>query len=126
MDINKKRVLIVDDDDRSRRLFETHLRAIGFEVVLAHNGEEAIELLSRDPYFDLIITDVVMPYMTGFDFTKELKKYVETKGIPVIGTSAFHDWKKARAEYELKVDGFVPKPVEKAVLLNEINRVIGK
>lgn len=71
----KKRVLIVDDDSKSRRLFEAHLASMGFETVLANDGEEAMEILAGDLYCDLIITDVMMPYMSGFDFTKELKKY---------------------------------------------------
>lgn len=125
MDMNKKRVLIVDDDDKSRRLFEAHLTSMGFETVLAHDGDEAMEILAGDPYFDLIITDVMMPYQTGFDFTKKLKEYKETKDIPVIGTSAFHDWKKSREALELIADGFVPKPVEKEILLKEIKKVLG-
>lgn len=126
MDINKKRVLIVDDDSKSRRIFEVQLSALGFETVLANNGEEAMEMLAEDSYFDLIITDVMMPYLTGFDFTKKLKQYKETKDIPVIATSAFHDWKKSIAEHELIVDGFIPKPVEKEILYREIKRVMGE
>jgi len=85
-----------------------------------------MEMLAEDSYFDLIITDIMMPYLTGFDFAKKLKEYKETKGIPVIATSAFHDWHKSIAEHELIVDGFVPKPVDRDVLLKEINRVLGK
>lgn len=126
MSINIKRVLIVDDDSKSRRLFDGHLTPMGFDIVTAYNGEEALEMLADDPYFDLIITDVMMPYMTGFDFVKELKKFEKTKDIPVIATSAFHNWKKAREEHELDVDGFVPKPATKDVLMNEIKRVLGE
>lgn len=124
--MDKKRVLIVDDDSKSRRIFEAHLNSMGFETVLANNGEEAMEMLAEDPYFDLIITDVMMPYLTGFDFTKKLKEYTETKYIPVIATSAFHDWKKSREEHELIVDGFIPKPIDKDILQKEIKRVLGK
>ena len=123
MNIDKKRVLIVDDDSKSRRIFEMQLTSLGFETVLANNGEEAMEMLAEDSYYDLIITDVMMPYLTGFDFTKKLKQYKETKDIPVIATSAFHDWKKSIADHELEVDGFIPKPVEKDVLHREIKRV---
>lgn len=123
--MDKKRILIVDDDSKSRRVFQDLLTILGFETVPANNGEEAMEMLAEDPYFDLIITDVMMPYLTGFDFTKELKKYTGTKGIPVIATSAFHDWKRARDEHDLIADGFVPKPVTKDALMSEIKRVIG-
>ena len=121
-----KRVLIVDDDSKSRRIFEIQLTSMGFQTVLANNGEEAMEMLAEDSYFDLIITDVMMPYLTGFDFAKKLKEHKETKDIPIIATSAFHDWHKAIAEHELIVDGFVPKPVEKEILYREIKRVLGK
>ena len=126
MEISKRRVLIVDDDSKSSRVFQDLLTILGFETVLANNGEEAMELLAGDPYFDLIITDVMMPYQTGFDFAKKLKVYKETKNIPVIATSAFHDWKKARDEHDLIADGFVPKPVDKTTLMIEIKRVIGE
>ncbi|MCG2722976.1 MAG: response regulator [Thermodesulfovibrionales bacterium] len=125
MDINKKRVLIVDDDSKSRRIFDAHCTSMGFETVLVNDGEEAMEILSHDPYFDLIITDVMMPNMTGFDLTKKLALSARTKEIPVIATSAFNDWKKARDEYELIVDGFVMKPVMKDVLKKEIEKTIG-
>lgn len=123
MDVKGKRVLVVDDDDRSRRLFELQLRAMGLSSVLANDGDEAMEILAGDHYFDLIITDVMMPYQTGFDLTKKLKEFKETKDIPVIATSAFHDWEKARADDELIVDGFMPKPVSQEALKKEIERI---
>jgi CheY-like chemotaxis protein len=126
MDINKERALIVDDDSKIRRIFEMHLTSLGFETVLAINGEEAMAMLSEDSYFDLIITDVMMPYLTGFDFTMKLKQYQETKNIPVLATSAFHDWNKSIADRELAVDGFIPKPVEKEILYREIKRILGE
>lgn len=118
------RILVVDDDRHSRRIFESQLTTAGFDVVLVNNGEEALDMLRDDPYFDLIITDIMMPYVTGFDFTRELKENPRTQGIPVIGTSAFTDWKKARDAGELIVDGFVPKPIEKETLLKEIRKVL--
>lgn len=118
-----KRVLVVDDDSKSREVFRLILRSMNFDVVFANNGEEAIEFLAEDSYFDLIITDIMMPYMTGFDLVKKLKGYAETRNIPVIATSAFHDWHKAREDHELDVDGFVPKPVKKEMLQNELKRI---
>ncbi|MCK9420604.1 MAG: response regulator [Nitrospirae bacterium] len=124
MDIKGKRVLVVDDDSRSRRLFELQLGAMGFSSVLVNDGDEAMEILAGDCYFDLIITDVMMPYQTGFDLTKKLKEFKETKDIPVIATSAFHDWERERSNGELRVDGFVPKPVTKEALKKEIERIL--
>ena len=103
-----------------------HLTSLGFETVLANDGEEALGMLAEDSYLDLIITDVRMPYLTGFDLTMKLKQYKETKNIPVRATSAFHDWNKSIACRELAVDGFIPKPVEKEILYSEIKKILGK
>jgi CheY-like chemotaxis protein len=126
MDINKYRALIVDDDRNSRSLFEGQLASLGYVTTTATDGEDAIDILSQDPYFDLIITDVMMPYMSGFDFTARLKELSLTQHIPIIATSAFLDAESARKEKDLIADGFVPKPVEKAILASEIQRVMGK
>jgi len=120
---DRKRILIVYDDSKSRRIFEINLTSMGYEVVMANNGEEAIEVLAGDSYIDLIITDVAMPYLTGFELSKKLKEYTETKDIPVIATSAFHDWHKSIEEHELIVDGFIPKPIEREALLRELKKV---
>lgn len=125
MDVNKK-ALIVDDDQNSRLIFQKYLTSMGFETVLAHDGEEALELLIRGPLIDLIITDVMMPYMSGFDLTKKLKEYADTRTIPIIGTSAFYDWHRERAENEFIVDAFIPKPVDRDVLIAAIKKVMDK
>lgn len=125
MDINKKRVLIVDDENKSRMLLDALLISLGFETVLANDGVQAIEILMRDPYFDLVITDIAASDQSGFDFTGKLKHSAKFREIPVIATSAFRDWKKARAGKETSLDGFVPKPVTKNILKNEIEKVLG-
>ena len=125
MDMNKKRVLIVDDENKSRMLLDALLTSLGFETVLATDGVQAIEILARDPYFDLIITDIAASSQDGFDFTGKLKQSAKFREIPVIATSAFKDWKKAKADKELILDGFVPKPVTKNILKNEIEKVLG-
>lgn len=126
MDINKDRVLVVDDDGDSRAVFKGHLARLGYATVTAKDGEDAIDILSQDPYFDLIIADVLMPFMDGFSFTMSLKKQASTRNIPIIATSAFHDWKKAREERELMVEGFVSKPVARDELAREIKKVLRK
>ena len=125
MDMIKKRVLIVDDENKSRMLLDALMTSLDFETVLANDGVQAIEILVRDPYFDLIITDISMSGQSGFDFTGKLKLSAKFREIPVIATSAFKDWKKAKAEKELTLDGFVPKPVTKNILKNEIEKVLG-
>ena len=125
MDINKKRVLIVDDENRNRMLLDALLTSLDFETVLANDGVQAMEILDRDPYFDLIITEIALSRQGGFDFTDQLKHSARFREIPVIATSAFKDWNKAKATKELIMDGFVPKPVTKNILKSEIEKVLG-
>jgi CheY-like chemotaxis protein len=123
MDINKKRALIVDDDVQSREIFAVHLGSMGFETLFAYNAEDALYTLETDPRFDLIVTDVIMPFMDGFEFTQRLKAGPYTRNIPVIGTSAYYDWNKKGEDRELAVDGFVAKPVERVTFAREVSRV---
>ncbi len=121
----KKRILIVDDG-KSGCLFESNLTSLGFEPVLAETYEEALDILSKAPRFDIIITDFNLSYQDDPSFIKNLKKSGKTKDIPLIATCAFHSWKKVRKEYEMIVGGFVPKPVTKNVLKNEIEKILAK
>ncbi len=126
MNIMKKRALIIDDDSRSRRLFNSHLTSMGFETVLSDGYLEAIELLSQDSHFDLIIADLVTPSLRGFDFTMKIRESSKLKDIPVVGTCTFLHWKmlKAKNAHDLGLDGFVIKPVTKNVLENEIQKIL--
>jgi CheY-like chemotaxis protein len=125
MDISKKRVLIVDDENKSRMLIDALMTSLGFETMLASDGVQATEILMRDLCFDLIITDMTMSDQSGFDLTVQLKHSAKFGAIPVIATSVFRDWKKAKAGKGLALDGFIPKPVTKNILKNEIEKVLG-
>lgn len=114
----KAKILCVDDDSRSRRLFNSHLTSMGFETVLSDGYLEAIELLSKDSHFDLIIADLVAPSLRGFDFTMKIRESSKLKNIPVVGTCTFSHWKmlKTKNVHDLGLDVFVIKPVTKNVL----------
>jgi DNA-binding response OmpR family regulator len=86
-----KKILVVDDEDNIRLLYQEELRDAGYEVLLAGNAEEALRKVEEDPP-DLITLDVKMPGMNGFDFLKELKQ--NQKDIPVILCSAYGAYKQ--------------------------------
>ena len=81
-----KKILVVDDEDNIRLLYQEELRDEGYEVFLAQNAEEALQKIEANPP-DLITLDVKMPGMNGLDFLKELK--AQKKQIPVILCSAY-------------------------------------
>ncbi len=77
------KVLIVDDDDELHLLYGLYLRGASFHILEAFNGEEAFEILSREPV-DLIVLDMIMPIMDGETFLRKMQPMEELKKIPVI------------------------------------------
>src|SRR5438128_8875031 len=86
-------VLIVDDEEANRLLLRDPLEAHGYEIAEAENGEKALELIGqRGP--DVILLDVMMPGMDGFEVCRRLKQDVETAPIPVLMVTALSDRKE--------------------------------
>jgi CheY-like chemotaxis protein len=92
------RVLLVEDDRFVRTACEAVLRACGFDVVIAADGEEGLRQASRAPHPDLIVLDLLMPRLGGMDVLRHLKATPDTAAIPVvILTSTIQDEDRARA-----------------------------
>jgi len=81
--MEKKKILIVEDDNFVAEVYSTKLVEMGFEVHIAQNGEEGIAAL-RGGKFDLILLDIIMPVMGGIEMLEEIKKSEEWKSVPVI------------------------------------------
>jgi len=113
-----KRILVVDDDPDLRELLFTALADEGFEVVPASNGEEALGLL-RTFRPDVIVLDLMMPVMDGWQFAKELK--ARDEDIPIVLLSAARDL-KAHAR-EMNAADVIAKPFELSELIPKIERV---
>ena len=115
----KKRILIVDDDLKSRKLLKGILERVGYEVVVVEGGDEAIEYLSVEQDFALIIIDIMMPYMSGIELAEKLKTYKETNDIPILGISAYLTEKG-----DMEVDDFLAKPIDTDILLKKVRGLI--
>ncbi|MEW5814847.1 MAG: MASE3 domain-containing protein [Spirochaetota bacterium] len=120
------KVLVVDDNEINRKLMEAILRKRNFQVVKTVNGVEAVDLWSKGS-FDLILMDVEMPVMNGYEATAHIREQEKKSGahVPIIALTA-HALKEHR-DLSLKagMDGYVVKPVEINNLLAEIERVLG-
>jgi len=109
------RILFVDDEDQIRKLMTTYLTRQGYEVVTANDGYEALKAIrSRPP--SLVITDVTMPNMNGFELTRRLRADHRTARIPVLMLSARKQADDVLTGYAEGADEYVAKPVEMAVL----------
>ena len=115
----KRLVLLVDDDEGLRRLIRTTLGTEHFELLQAVDGEEALQL-ARQQHPDLVLLDVNMPKLDGFEVCRHLKTEPETSGIKVVILSARGgDTDRARGR-EVGADEYFIKPFSPIQLLNKI------
>lgn len=120
-----KKIMVVDDDDDSRILVRQILESNGFSVVDCSGGKEALnELKNAIP--DLILLDIMMPEMTGYDVVVHLKQKPETQNIPIVMLTAKGEPEDLITGYkDYAVDYYIPKPFTTRQLLNGIKIVLG-
>jgi two-component system cell cycle response regulator len=109
------RILVVDDDACNVLILATRLRSLGYEVQEATNGEEALERLERN-YFDLVLSDVMMPKIDGIELTRRIKQTPELFGPPVVLITAYDEAELRTRGLEAGADDFLAKPVHPAEL----------
>ena len=119
----QKKILIVDDETINLDFFDVMLSKLGFIVEKAENGVEALEKIKR--FFpDLILLDNIMPRMSGWEFTRILKKDVRYREIPIVMFSALDDVKDKVEGFELGVDDYITKPFNFSEVLARIRAVL--
>lgn len=117
---SKARILVVDDTAEIRLLVTTILEQAGHEAVQAAGGERALEMVRQEPP-NLILLDVMMPGMDGYEVCARLKSDEATRAIPVIFLSALDDSAAQTRGFEAGAADFVNKPISAAVLLARVN-----
>ena len=103
---NKEKVLVVDDEASIRRILDTRLSMIGYAVITASDGEEALSLF-RQEIPNLVILDVMMPKLDGYGVCQEIRK---TSDVPIIMLTALGDVADRITGLELGADDYVIKP----------------
>ncbi len=115
----KPKILIVEDDDDNRVLLAKLLETQGYDVYEASDGGEAIELAdSRLP--DLILMDMGLPRVSGYEATRTIKKNIEHRHIPVIALTAFAMEQDKQKVLDAGCDGYITKPYDIFDLLEQI------
>ena len=117
-----KRILICDDDPVILRLLEVNLELEGYEVLLAHNGEMAIEVASAE-LPDLVILDIMMPRLDGYQTCQKLKETPATKDIPVIFLSAKAQQSDVEKGKQYGVSDYLTKPFDPGDLIDTVERL---
>ncbi len=104
-----KRILLVEDDRNLSRSMDIMLTLEGFEVITVYNGDEALNKLFRKP-FDLLITDIVMPYLDGLELIRKLRSI--NRNIPVMVVSGKLNEELSESLRQMDVRFVLPKPIK--------------
>lgn len=117
------RILVVDDDARNVRVLEAMLHADKYATMAAHNGQQALNLASEH-LPELILLDVMMPDMNGFEVIEKLKADPATMRIPVIMITALDDRESRLYALQAGADEFITKPVDRIELTVRIKNLL--
>lgn len=113
--MRKAKILVVEDDSRVVIFLEDQLENLGHRVIIARNGMEALEKIQDDKP-DLIVLDVMMPEMDGYEVSRRLKLSPETKNIPIIMLTAKGQLQDKIKGFDRGADDYLPKPYDKSEL----------
>lgn len=116
-------ILVVDDEKDIQNFFRFKLQKIGYDVIVAQNGHEAIEKVKTFRP-DLILMDIMMPVMDGLKATEYLKKHKEFKNIPIIIVSAITDVKGKTAAYTFGADDYLTKPIDIITMVARVKSIL--
>jgi CheY-like chemotaxis protein len=116
-------VLVVDDNQQNLELLQAYLEDMDCRTVPAHDGVEALKIIGKDPP-DLILLDVMMPKISGFEVCKRIKNDPKTSDIPVIMVTALNEYGDIERAIDSGTDDFLSKPVNKLELLTRVKTML--
>ena len=115
------KILVVDDESRMRKLVKDFLSKKGFEVIEAENGEQAVDIFFATKDIALILLDVMMPKMDGWEVCREIRKMSQ---VPIIMLTAKSDEKDELLGFELGVDEYITKPFSPKILVARVEAIL--
>lgn len=121
----KKRILLVDDEADFVEVLKVRLENSNYEVIVAYDGEEGLEKAERDQP-DLIILDIMLPKISGFDVCRKLKIDENFKNIPIIMLSAKFQPNDIKFGEAMGADAYITKPFEPRVLVDKMRELLAK
>ena len=119
--MEKLKILVVDDESRMRKLVGDFLKKKGYEVVEAGDGEEALDIFFEDKNISLVICDVMMPKIDGFEVVKEIRQYSQ---VPIIMLTAKGEESDELNGFDLGVDEYISKPFSPKILVGRVEAIL--
>ncbi|MBI1422427.1 MAG: response regulator [Gammaproteobacteria bacterium] len=118
-----RRILLVEDNDLNRDMLSRRLVRLGYEVAVAADGAEGVKQ-AQSLLPDLVLMDMSLPVMDGWEATRQIKSAVETAAIPVIGLSAHALSEDAERALQAGCDDYDTKPIDFNRLADKISRLV--
>lgn len=115
------KVLVVDDESRMRKLVKDFLTVKGFEVIEAENGEEAVDIFFEQKDIALIILDVMMPKMDGWETCKTIRQYSQ---VPIIMLTARSEERDELQGFNMGIDEYISKPFSPKILVARVEAIL--
>nr|WP_297873904.1 response regulator transcription factor [uncultured Blautia sp.] len=119
--MEKRKILVVDDESRMRKLVRDFLTKQGFEVLEAGDGEAALDIFYKDKEIALLILDVMMPKMDGWQVCREIRSHSK---VPIIMLTARGDERDELLGFELGVDEYISKPFSPKILVARVEAIL--
>ncbi|MBC8436209.1 MAG: response regulator [Bacteroidetes bacterium] len=119
---NDKTILIVEDIEASYEFLDHLLRGVGAQTFRAADGEEALKICRENPALDLVLMDIQLPLMNGYEATKKIKK--ERPALPVIAQTAYAMAGDMNKSIQAGCDGYISKPIKKEELFRILRKVL--
>ncbi len=119
--MDKLKILVVDDESRMRKLVKDFLVRKNFDVIEAENGEQAIDIFFSTKDISLVILDIMMPKLDGWQVCKEIRQYSK---VPIIMLTAKGDEKDELQGFDLGVDEYISKPFSPKILVARVEAVL--
>lgn len=118
---NQNQILLIDDDELILKVIYRILTKEGYQVQTATNGKEAMEMIDKQKY-NLLITDLMMPYSNGFEVISKFRQHPNAEGVPVIVISSVGTENAVREGLSIGADDYLRKPIMPDELLIRVRR----
>ena len=123
MTADQKTIMVVEDYDDTRLLLRKGLEGLGYTVLEASNGQEAVEIAGRE-HPDLILMDLDLPILDGIAATQRIRQHADLEGVPIVAVTAYPMSYTHVKAFAKGCDEYMPKPIDMTELANLVNRYL--
>ena len=119
--MDRLKILVVDDETRLRKLVKDFLKKNGYDVLEASDGEEALDIFFSDNTISLVVCDIMMPKLNGYEVVKEIRRHSD---VPIILLTAKGEESDQLAGFDLGIDEYISKPFSPRILVARVEAIL--